>query len=229
MKLQGPAYETGEKIRAKHAEMKTYYQETPAWVVREGHAEKYIVDHIQAKDSSILDIGASGGVFLKGLRNQGYTNLTAVDIDNYLQDDVKASFSFIAVDLNYTAFPIPDTSYDVVTCLSVMEHLENPFHLAREVSRILKPGGIFIMSIPNAFHLWSKISFLLHGELTDWREENAHITFLTKAVFKKSYLQFFKIEKEIYQNGFLPYFPKVKMPRNELFGRRVCYFLRKIG
>lgn len=229
MKLHGPNYETGDDIRAKHDEMKTYYQETPAWVVREGHAATYINETIRDKNAPILDIGASGGVFLKGLRETGFTNLTAVDIDNYLQDDVKASFSFIAVDLNYGAFPVPDASYDVVTCLSVMEHLENPFHLAREVHRILKPGGIFIMSIPNAFHIWSKISFLLKGELTDWREENAHITFLTKAVFKKSYLRLFNIEKEVYQNGFLPYFPKVKMPRNEFFGRRVCYFMRKVA
>lgn len=227
MKMHGPEYVSTEDIRGRHEEMKNYYQETPAWVVREGHAEKYIVENMKNKDAAILDIGASGGIFLKGLREQGFHNLTAVDIDNYLQDDVKKDFTFLTVDLNYEKIPSEDGKYDVVTCLSVMEHLENPFHLAREVHRVLKPGGIFIMSIPNAFHVWSKLSFLRHGDLTDWRLDNAHITFLPKAVFKKAYEKLFLIEKTIYQQGFLPYFPSIKTPRNEFFGRRTCFFLRK--
>ncbi len=227
MKSHGPAYENANDIRTQHDSMKRYYQETPAWVVREKHAERYIVDHVSNKQAAIADIGASGGVFLKGLQEKGYTNLTAVDIDNYLQDDVKQAFGFVGLDLNFEKFPTADKSLDVVTCLSVMEHLENPFHLAREVHRILKDDGLFIMSIPNGFHIWSKLSFLLHGELTDWREDNAHITFLTKAVFKKSFLRYFTIEHTVYQEGFVPYFSKLKTPRNEFFGRRVCYFLRK--
>lgn len=227
MKLQGPGYETAESIRQQHETMKQYYQETPAWVVTEKHAEKYIREHITQLDAPISDIGASGGVFLRGLQSHGFTNLTAIDIDNYLQDDVKNSFTFVAANLNFEPIPLADQSQEVVTCLSVMEHLENPFHLAREIHRILKPGGLCIMSIPNAFHIWSKISFLLHGNLTDWNEKNAHITFLPKAVFQKIYLTLFRIEHIVYQNGFLPYFPGVKMPRTEFFGRRTCYFLRK--
>lgn len=224
---EAPTYEYHEDILAKHAEMKKYYQETPAWVVREGHAERYIDANIKNKGATILDIGASGGVFLSNLAAKGFTNLMALDVDNYLQDTVKNKFKFVSTDLNYGAIPLQDQSLDVVTCLSVMEHLENPFHLAREVSRVLKPHGLFIMSIPNAFYIWSKLSFLRRGELTDWGEKNAHISFLPKGVFKKSYLRHFTVLDTVYEAGFLPYFPGIKMPRNEFFGRRVCYFMEK--
>lgn len=45
--------------------------------------------------------------------------------------------------------PAPDASYDFVTCIEVIEHLDDPIRFLREVSRILKPGGIFVCTTPN--------------------------------------------------------------------------------
>ncbi len=44
---------------------------------------------------------------------------------------------------------LPDNRYDAVFANFVFEHIENLGQSAREVSRILKPGGIFVTSIPN--------------------------------------------------------------------------------
>lgn len=218
-------YLTSEELIRRKDELKSYYVHTPGWVVREGWAAEYL-EKQAPKNAKILDIGASGGDFLKQIIERGFTNLSATDIVDYCTENVP-NIDFRSCDLNSESLPWDDASFEAVTALSTAEHLENQFHFCREAWRMLKPDGMFIFSIPNAFHIWSKLSFLLHGDLTDWNDKNAHVSFLPQAVFRKIYLKYFKLEGRVYENGFLPYFPKVKMPRNEFFGRRVCYFLRK--
>ncbi len=64
--------------------------------------------------------------------------------------------------------PLDDSSVDVVMCRSVMEHVDDPAAVYREIHRVLKPGGVFIFltanlwdysalvakAVPNAFHPW---------------------------------------------------------------------------
>jgi len=44
--------------------------------------------------------------------------------------------------------PRPDNTFDVILCIAVLEHVENPEHCVREFFRVLKPGGIVIASVP---------------------------------------------------------------------------------
>ncbi len=56
-----------------------------------------------------------------------------------------------------TAIPLPDNSYDVVTCQTVLMHLERPRIALREMLRILRPGGLLICVEPN--NLWNYLAF----------------------------------------------------------------------
>jgi ubiquinone/menaquinone biosynthesis C-methylase UbiE len=47
-----------------------------------------------------------------------------------------------------TAIPAPDASFDVVLCSEVLEHLPEPTHALDEFSRLLKPGGVMILTAP---------------------------------------------------------------------------------
>jgi ubiquinone/menaquinone biosynthesis C-methylase UbiE len=58
--------------------------------------------------------------------------------------------------------PFPDATFDVVTCISVLEHVEDGEMFFREVSRVLKPSGFFIghsisgthyVTFPTCYHL----------------------------------------------------------------------------
>jgi SAM-dependent methyltransferase len=47
--------------------------------------------------------------------------------------------------------PYPDNNFDIVFARSVFEHIEDPEWLARELLRIVKPGGLIAASTPNEF------------------------------------------------------------------------------
>jgi len=45
--------------------------------------------------------------------------------------------------------PVPDASFDAVVCLEVLEHVPSPERVIDEVRRILRPGGLALLSVPN--------------------------------------------------------------------------------
>lgn len=49
------------------------------------------------------------------------------------------------------SIPLPDGSVDAVVCEYVVEHLERPAEVLRELHRILRPGGRFVFVTPNAW------------------------------------------------------------------------------
>lgn len=62
-------------------------------------------------------------------------------------------------------FPIADALMDIVICCETIEHLPNQYFLFQETSRILKPGGIFILTTPNSSSLRSRFSqFMMESE-----------------------------------------------------------------
>ena len=45
--------------------------------------------------------------------------------------------------------PFESNSFDVVTMLAVLEHLDDPFGVAREIERVLRPGGRMVITVPS--------------------------------------------------------------------------------
>ena len=53
--------------------------------------------------------------------------------------------------------PLPDASFDVVTCQTVLMHLADPLAALKEMLRILRPGGLLVCVEPNNF--WNLVAF----------------------------------------------------------------------
>jgi SAM-dependent methyltransferase len=51
------------------------------------------------------------------------------------------------------ALPVPNGGYDAVLCTQVLEHVPNPDAVARELHRVLRPGGRLYMTVPLAWEL----------------------------------------------------------------------------
>src|ERR1035438_4086994 len=60
-------------------------------------------------------------------------------------------------------FPYPDGYFSTILCCELLEHLENdPMHMMSEIYRVLRPGGILLLSTPNIASLRS-IAQVLKG------------------------------------------------------------------
>ena len=68
------------------------------------------------------------------------------------------------VDLN-DPLPFRSGSFDAVNVVEVIERIENQPQLIREISRVLRPGGSFLVSTPNVLNLMSRMRFLFTGFL----------------------------------------------------------------
>lgn len=88
--------------------------------------------------------------------------------------------------------PLADASVDLVAAEWVLEHLTNPEFALREISRVLKPGGVFIFLTPNLanpFVLGAKIlSFLRLRKLL-----SCFVSFLTKRPLLEFYPLYYRI------------------------------------
>jgi 2-polyprenyl-3-methyl-5-hydroxy-6-metoxy-1,4-benzoquinol methylase len=77
--------------------------------------------------------------------------------------DERHHFRCLCFDVERDRFPFDDGTFDLVTCCEVIEHLmQNPVHALAEIHRVLRPGGWFVLSTPNAARA-GNISNLLRG------------------------------------------------------------------
>ncbi len=72
--------------------------------------------------------------------------------------------------------PYDSGSFDYVTCVEGLEHIENPAQAIREFYRLLRPGGRLIVSVPNILNIEERIKWLLHGYTSHFKPlSRAHI------------------------------------------------------
>jgi len=102
--------------------------------------------------------GATAALSL-ALMERGFS-VTAADLD--AQAEARLGKAFAKVDLDML-LPWQDKSFDAVFSTEGIEHLENHFSFLREMCRILKPGGILVLTTPNLTALRSRVRFLGSG------------------------------------------------------------------
>lgn len=74
-----------------------------------------------------------------GRKKEGYIN---VDWQSIVVPDVSHN-------LNVFPYPFADHEFDVVEASHIIEHLDRPFDVMKEIHRILKPGGLLIIKVPH--------------------------------------------------------------------------------
>lgn len=95
----------------------------------------------------IVDVGCGYGDMLRELR---HFNRIGVDINFNALTEAKARNSIPACVLSgVEQLPFASCSFDGVICSEVLEHMDDPLHLAREIRRITKVGGYYCITVPN--------------------------------------------------------------------------------
>ena len=113
-----------------------------------------------APGARVLDAPCGGSTALTlALIEKGF-HATGADVDS--EAETRLGNAFSRVDLNM-ALPWPDQSFEAIFSTEGIEHLENHFSFLREMCRVLKPGGILVLTTPNITALRSRVRFFGSG------------------------------------------------------------------
>jgi len=130
-----------------------------------------------------LDIGCGPGTFIGTLPSSLHcvgTDLAQAQIDYANREYGSDTHSFLCVRAG--AMPFDDASFDVVTLVELIEHLERPVieGLLVEARRVLRPGGRLLLTTPNYASLWPLLEKVVNAKAPVTYEDQ-HISFFTPA------------------------------------------------
>ncbi|MEK7677632.1 MAG: class I SAM-dependent methyltransferase [Verrucomicrobiota bacterium] len=108
-----------------------------------------------------LDVGAGTGRLIELFRERFGTESRACDYTDQLMTLPGQKVDI--VNLNHEPFPYAEATFDIITATEVVEHLERCREVLRELHRILRPGGLCILTTPNILNLNSRLRFLWFG------------------------------------------------------------------
>ncbi len=101
------------------------------------------------KGDKLLDIGCGDGTLGYFAKNN-YNEVYGVDVSDIALKIAKGRGIITRkVNINEESLPFEADYFDAVTCLDVLEHVFEPEDLIKESSRVLKEGGIVVISTPN--------------------------------------------------------------------------------
>jgi 2-polyprenyl-6-hydroxyphenyl methylase / 3-demethylubiquinone-9 3-methyltransferase len=100
---------------------------------------------------SALDVGCGAGLLCEPLVRLG-AQVTGVDAAPENIEAAKAHAALSGLDIHYRAGELAEQdlgTFDLVTCMEVIEHVSDPAIFVGQLAAHLKPGGLLILSTPN--------------------------------------------------------------------------------
>jgi len=129
----------------------------------ERHQSKKLKFMADLAKGRVLDIGCAvfPNTFLD--LNDKVNEVYLLDITKPQKPVPKKTREFILHDLNSGKLPFPNEYFDTVIAADVIEHLESPIIVIKEINRILKPKGLFLLSLPSQRNVFEILKLLLTG------------------------------------------------------------------
>jgi SAM-dependent methyltransferase len=151
-----------------------------------------------------MEVGPGSGVYLRHLLELA-PSVVALDIDDQFLGHARklaeqdGRLEVMRADITSTG--LPGSAFDLILCSEVVEHIADSLRAIRQIRRLLRPGGLLVLSTP---HKWSTLELVgriafLPGivEIVRWIYgeailETGHINLLTRA----------EIERQLCEAGF---------------------------
>jgi ubiquinone/menaquinone biosynthesis C-methylase UbiE len=119
---------------------------------------KFVPD---ARGNVLIDCGCGTGIFAAEMQE----SCVVIGIDDH-----EEALAFARINMRggtcrrgtTTAIPQDDASVDIVTLLDVLEHIPDDRKALHEIHRVLKPGGLLVLTVPAFPTLWSDWDEVLH-------------------------------------------------------------------
>lgn len=100
-------------------------------------------------DQTLLDMGAGAGI-VSYMNFKGHVKtVVGIDLDQRVLENPFLDHGIVS---DVTKTPFESSSFDIIICDNVMEHVAEPDAFFQEVKRLLKPGGRFLGKTPNKWH-----------------------------------------------------------------------------
>ncbi|HQC29141.1 MAG TPA: bifunctional 2-polyprenyl-6-hydroxyphenol methylase/3-demethylubiquinol 3-O-methyltransferase UbiG [Methylotenera sp.] len=114
----------------------------------------WIDDLVQVKGKRVLDVGCGGGILSESMYFKG-AEVTGIDLGenalkvaklHQLESGAKVDYQLIAAEALALLQP---ASFDVVTCMEMLEHVPDPASIVAACAALVKPGGSVFFSTIN--------------------------------------------------------------------------------
>lgn len=137
---------------------------------------RLVLGGMPARRAQALDVGCNAGYYSKLISDFGFESVLGFDID---AGAIEMASRFLASDASghRREFQVRDAldldvraAYDFILCTEVIEHTSQPERVIANVCAALAPGGILVVTLPNAVSIpyaWASLSNLLKGRPAD--------------------------------------------------------------
>lgn len=145
----------GQRIfPSRHGEARPVFRWRDAAVRYRGLSKRLRKVFPQNSAPRLLEVGFGGGDFISQLQTAGFSvhgfDVSETAVDKIQKKGIQATYAQSLVDAAF-----PSNSFDLVVMWEVFEHIPDPVTFAKEVLRILKPGGFWFLQVPN----WRWLNF----------------------------------------------------------------------
>ena len=114
----------------------------------------WIDERVSLAGKKVLDVGCGGGILSEAMAAQG-ARVTALDLAPELVEVARLHLLESGLDVDYRlqsveslADEVPG-SFDAITCMEMLEHVPDPGSVLQACARLLKPGGVLLLSTLN--------------------------------------------------------------------------------
>jgi ubiquinone/menaquinone biosynthesis C-methylase UbiE len=150
--MNSDEYRKMEALEATHWYYAGKREFVRAWLARIGCPEQ---------SHQLLDCGAGSGRFAKEM--ESHCQVLVLDDHEAALAMLRKRFrSEQVLSLSGEQIPLSDNSLDFITALDVLEHTPDDAAVVRGFGRLLKPGGVVVITVPASMALWSDWDEVLH-------------------------------------------------------------------
>jgi 2-polyprenyl-3-methyl-5-hydroxy-6-metoxy-1,4-benzoquinol methylase len=142
------------------------------------------LDRRQLSGACVVDVGCGAGDLYTVVRSR-FAQYIGVDVVRY--EDFPEEARFCRFDLDSGQIPLSEACADAVVAVEVIEHLENPREFARQLVRLVKPGGWVIITTPNQLSFLSLLTLVVKHRFQAFQDVHypTHLTALLEVDLRR--------------------------------------------